>query len=68
MSAARTSAERLKALADCGDPERLKAALRELCAEFGFLRLESEAQELELMSRLGVSRFGNEVLVVDLPH
>ena len=33
---------------------------RALC----FLRLESEAQEIELMSRLGVSRFGNEVLVV----
>jgi hypothetical protein len=33
---------------------------RALC----FLRLESEAQEIELMSRLGVSRFGSEVLVV----
>ena len=33
---------------------------RALC----FLRLESEAQEIELMNRLGVSRFGNEVLVV----
>jgi hypothetical protein len=86
---ARTSAERLQALTACADPDRLKAAIRELCAEFGkvtsisimtmteaekrralcFLRLESEAQEIELMSRLGVSRFGNEVLVVvDLPH
>jgi hypothetical protein len=89
MSAALPAAARLKALAGCSDPDRLKAAIRELCAEFGkvtsisimtmaeaekrralcFLRLESEAQEIELMSRLGVSRFGNEVLVVvDLPH
>ena len=29
-----------------------------------FLRLESAAQERELMSSLGVSRFGSEVLVV----
>ena len=37
---------------------------RALC----FLRLESEAQETRLMTRLGVSRFGNDVLViVDLP-
>ncbi len=89
MIAAPTSADRLRALADCGDPDRLRAAIHELCAEFGkvtsisimtmteaekrralcFLRLESEAQEIELMSRLGVSRFGNEVLVVvDLPR
>ena len=32
------------------------------------LRLESDAQERQLMSRLGVSRFGDDVLViVDLP-
>ena len=89
MDAARNSADRLKALAGCGDPDRLRAALRELCAEFGkvtsieimtmteaenrqalcFLRLESEAQEIELMSNLGVARFGREVLVVvDLPR
>ena len=38
---------------------------RALC----FLRLESEAQERRLMSSLGVSRFGNDVLViVDLPR
>ena len=38
---------------------------RALC----FLRLESEAQERHLMSSLGVSRFGNDVLViVDLPR
>jgi hypothetical protein len=88
MIAARSSADRLKALTSCGDPDRLKAAIHELCAEFGkvtsidimtmaeaekrralcFLRLESEAQEIELMSSLGVSRFGSEVLVVvDLP-
>lgn len=37
---------------------------RALC----FLRLESQAQESELMASLGVSRFGNDVLViVDLP-
>lgn len=37
---------------------------RALC----FLRLESEAQETRLMTSLGVSRFGNDVLViVDLP-
>jgi hypothetical protein len=84
MSAPLPAAERLKALAGCGDPDRLKAALRELCAEFGkvtsmdilttsdaekrralcFLRLESEAQEGRLMSSLGASRFGSEVLVV----
>ena len=34
-----------------------------------FLRLESEAQETRLMSSLGVSRFGEEVLVVvELPR
>jgi hypothetical protein len=34
-----------------------------------FLRLESEAQEMRLMSSLGVSRFGQDVLlVVDLPR
>ena len=84
MNTARTCAERLQALTACDDPDRLKAAIHELCAEFGrvtsidiltmteaekrralcFLRLESEAQEIELMSHLGVSRFGNEVLVV----
>jgi hypothetical protein len=33
-----------------------------------FLRLESEAQETRLMASLGVSRFGNDVLViVDFP-
>jgi hypothetical protein len=38
---------------------------RALC----FLRLESEAQERQLMNRLGVSRFGNDLLViVDLPR
>lgn len=32
------------------------------------LRLESEAQEKQLMSSLGISRFGDDVLViVDLP-
>lgn len=37
---------------------------RALC----FLRLESEAQERQLMNSLGVSRFGNDLLVVvDLP-
>lgn len=37
---------------------------RALC----LLRLESPAQESELMTRLGVSRFGDDVLVmVDLP-
>ena len=29
-----------------------------------FVRLESEAQERELMSSLGVSRFGDDVLIV----
>lgn len=37
---------------------------RALC----FLRLESEAQERQLMNSLGVPRFGNDLLVVvDLP-
>ena len=37
---------------------------RALC----FLQLESQAQERELMASLGVSRFGNDVLmIVDLP-
>jgi len=36
---------------------------RALC----FLRLESDAQERQLMTSLGVSRFGNDVLlIVDL--
>jgi hypothetical protein len=89
VNAARTSADRLKALTGCGDTDRLKAAIHELCAEFGkvtridiltmaeaekrralcLLRLESEAQEMQLMSSLGVSRFGTDVLVmVDLPR
>jgi hypothetical protein len=84
-----TCADRLKGLTGCGDPDRLRTALLELCAEFGkvtsinimtmteaeqrralcFVRLESQAQEIALMSNLGVSRFGNEVLVmVDLPR
>jgi hypothetical protein len=34
-----------------------------------FLRLESEEQERQLMTSLGVGRFGNDVLVVvDLPR
>ncbi len=37
---------------------------RALC----FLQLESQAQESKLIANLGVSRFGNDVLViVDLP-
>jgi hypothetical protein len=37
---------------------------RALC----FLRLESEAQEKQLMTSLGVTRFGDDLLViVDLP-
>ena len=41
-----------------------KEKRRALC----LLRLESEAQERRLMSDLGVSRFGDDVLViVDLP-
>ncbi|HEU5177328.1 MAG TPA: hypothetical protein VFU24_07725 [Burkholderiales bacterium] len=84
MNAAPASAERLKALTSCGDAYRLRAAMLELCAEFGkvrtidimtvleagktralcFLRLDSEAQEVELMRSLGASRFGSEVLVV----
>jgi hypothetical protein len=37
---------------------------RALC----FLQLESQAQESKLMANLGVSRFGNDVLmIVDLP-
>lgn len=89
MNAARSSADRLKALAGCGDAASLKSAIREMCTEFGtvtridiltvaeaekrqalcFLRLASEAQEIQLMSSLGVCRFGNDVLVVvDLPR
>ena len=89
MNAVPSAADRMKALAGCGDTVRLKSAIQELCAEFGkvtsidimtmteaeqrralcFLRLESEAQEIELMSSLGVCRFGNDVLVVvDLPR
>jgi RNA recognition motif-containing protein len=89
VNAVPTCADRLKVLTGCGDPDRLRAELLELCAEFGkvtsinimtmteaeqrralcFLRLESQAQEIALMSNLGVSRFGNEVLVVvDLPR
>jgi hypothetical protein len=84
MNAARTPAERLQMLTGYSDPDRLRAAIHDLCTEFGkvtsmsmmtitetrkrqalcFLRLESDAQESALMSSLGVSRFGNEVLVV----
>ena len=88
VNAVPSSAERLKALSGCGDPDRLRAAIGELCAEFGkltsinimtmteaerrhalcFLRLESAAQEAELMTSLGAARFGGEVLVVvELP-
>jgi len=82
------SPDRLKSLADCGDINSLKSAVREICTEFGrvtridvmtttegrkrralcFLRLESPAQERELMNVLGLPRFGDDVLVVvDLP-
>lgn len=85
----KTSAERLKSLADCGDVLSLKSAVHELCTEFGtvthidvltvaeaekrralcFLRLESAAQEQQLMNALRASRFGDDVLiVVDLPR
>jgi hypothetical protein len=84
----RASPDRLKSLADCGDINSLKSAVREICTEFGrvtridvmtttearkrralcFLRLESPAQELELMNALGLPRFGDDVLVVvELP-
>ena len=86
--ATRTSLDRLKSLAGCGDAASLRSAVSELCAEFGnvtridiltmaeaqkrralcFLRLESEAQESQLMTSLGAPRFGDDVLVVvDLP-
>lgn len=84
MNTARTSADRLKALAGCCDAVSLKSAVHEVCAEFGkvtridiltiaeaekrqalcFLQLESAAQERQLMTGLGVARFGNDVLVV----
>lgn len=89
MNAVPTCADRLKTLTGCGDPDTLKSALREMCAEFGkltridiltmteaekrsalcFLRLESDAQEMRLMTTLGAARFGSDVLVVvDLPR
>jgi hypothetical protein len=82
------AAERLKALAGCGDAASLRSAVSELCTGFGkvtrmdiftmaeaqkrralcFLRLESEAEERRLMSTLGASRMGEDLLViVDLP-
>lgn len=82
-------AERLRSLTSCRDVASLRAAVRELCSEFGnvtninvltiaeterrralcFLRLESEAQEQQLMTTLSAIRFGNDVLlVVDLPQ
>ena len=75
-------------IASCGDAASLRAAVSELCTEFGkvmridiitmteaekrralcFLQLESQAQESKLIANLGVSRFGNDVLlIVDLP-
>jgi hypothetical protein len=84
----RTSAERLQALAACGDAASLRTAVSALCTEFGkptrldiftmaearkrralcFLRLETEAQELQLMAAVGASRMGQDLLViVDLP-
>lgn len=83
-----TSLDRLKSLATCSDLTSLRAAVQELCTEFGkvkridvltmaeaekrralcFLRMESTAQEQQLIMTLGASRFGDEVLViVDLP-
>ena len=87
-SATRTSLDRLKSLAGCGDISSLRSAVEALCTEFGkvrridvltmaeaekrralcFLRLQSAAEERQLMSALGASRFGDDVLViVDLP-
>jgi hypothetical protein len=83
-SITRTSPERLKSLAGCGDITSLKSAVQEICTEFGkvtridvltmadaekrrmlcFLRLESPAQERQLMNALGLPRFGDDVLVV----
>jgi hypothetical protein len=80
----RTSLDRLKSLAGCGDLASLRSAVQELCTEFGkvtridvltlaeserrralcFLRLESKAQEQQLITTLGASRFGDEVLVI----
>ena len=58
------SPDRLKSLAGCGDAASLRSAVGALC----LLRLESPAQESELMTSLGASRFGDDVLViVDLP-
>lgn len=37
MNAARTSANRLKALAGCSDAASLKTAVQKICAEFGKL-------------------------------
>jgi hypothetical protein len=84
-----TSRERLQSLASCGDTASLRAAVSEVCAQFGkvtkidvftmteaekrralcFLRLESAAQEQQLMADLGAARFGEDLLViVDLPN
>jgi hypothetical protein len=84
MNSARTCAEQLKSLTDCGDVASLRTAVQELCAEFGkithmdvltiaearrrralcLLRLESAAQEQQLMKSLSASRFGDDVLIV----
>jgi hypothetical protein len=69
------SADRLKALAGCWDVGSLKSAVREMCAEFGqvtridiFTMAEAAQRRARLMASLGISRFGNDVLViVDLP-
>lgn len=87
-SAMNFSPERLRTLSSCGDAASLRAAVSEMCTEFGkatridiftmaaaekrralcFVRLESEAQERLLMTALGASRMGADLLViVDLP-
>jgi hypothetical protein len=63
VNPARTSAERLKALAACGDPDGLKSAIHELCAEFGkvtsiSIMTMSEAEKRRALS-LSAARIGS---------
>src|SRR3954470_3150688 len=55
--------ERLKSITGCCDVATLKSAEAEKRSALCFLRLESPVQERELMTTLGASRFGEDLLV-----
>jgi hypothetical protein len=56
--------ERLKSITGCCDVATLKSAEAEKRSALCFLRLESPVQERELMTTLGASRVGEDLLVI----